>query len=1420
MYEGNSLGIDCGSVSLNLALLSGTTREPVTVYRRTRGRPLETFLEAVEELRDLGAFNERLDSVLVTGSARELFSEALDIPAVNEISAHAHGIHWVDPRVRTVIEIGGQDSKFIKIEPPVDGNPLTFPVFRMNEICAAGTGAFLDEQAARLGIPVEELGATAMQSTSPAPIAGRCAVFAKTDMIHRAQEGMPLPDILLGLAFALARNYMATLLRGDALTPVVSLQGGVMANSAVVHAFIELLELDRAEVIVPQHYKVMGAVGSAVMGSRLRDRRPALLSELTDRARVAIRSPRGRRRMKRLDPGADLQPTGVEIPGSTYLPRPPLVMGLDVGSVSVKGVIIDAAGVILAESYRLSQSKPLEGLQLILADLLSHGIEPTTVAVTGSGRYLAGRLLNADLIVNEISAQAAAALDFDPTADTVVEIGGQDSKWISLADGQIIDFEMNRVCAAGTGSFIMEQADRLGLEMGEEFSRAAFESDSPADLGSRCTVFMESDLIHHQNNGASYGDLAAGVCLSVVSNYLERTANNKAIGKKVLFLGGVAASPAVRAAFEQQTGREIHVPGVHRVSGAYGAALKARDAVLDNSVSPDPRDSLRFEAKEIRREQFRCSGCPNRCLIDKYFPEKRIVFHGGMCDKWEREEKNPPKDRMSYLMTLRSEMLERLVTDDREHDTMWGMIRSPQFYEWFPFWKEYCDHLGIGLQVPARPNRAQFEKCARCLKVETCMPVKIMAGQVAELAESGIETIFHPSVLSAPADENVEQVMTYCPYIQASSQFFRGSVPVEWKEPVTAHETDPDSLRREHIQFAESLGYSPWRAREAVRKGQAGMAAFNATLKRKAEKFINDLPDDRPSIVVLGKPYHTAESFANMNLASLFDRLGIAAVPSDLFPLSAPPSEPSVEWKFQDRMVSVARETARHSRIFPVMITYFGCGPDPFTIRHIRNALAGKPMLVLEMDEHTSRAGIMTRLEAYLDRIRTYRRPGTRNVRSVDAAIGSDAEVTPGATAHESAPTKDPSDPRPPGDRKKHEKKLFIPFMGDAAYGFTAAARSVGVDAEVLPEPDEESVTLGRPFNVGGECFPFTLVLGDYLKLADRLSASESDRSIFYMVGSTACRLGQYPVYMEQIRKEIGSPLPVLADADEVLTACGLSRALRQDALLTAWQGLNAFDILAGVFYELRPHADDMAELERLYRRCRDIVCTALAEGRIRQGMDDALHELYKVGSGDRAERPVVAVTGDYYTRIVPFANNRVFDEIERLGGTVWSPPTFSDSMKMASLRDFIWTMLSGSSRRAARNGALYFFLASSELKVKGSRTVRSHVKAPLDIVGYRRWRSTARYAHTRLPGGITAPIVTSLQQIEAGADGLLNLITLNCSYGTVVTAALSRELHGRYGVPMLTLVYEGLQKTNEKTRLEAFMQQVTNRWEIKRRAS
>jgi len=1418
-----------------MALFVEADEGPITIYRRTRGRPLATFVQASDELLEKLGADVRISGTMVTGSARELISRSLEIPAINEITAHATGVHHVAPEVRTIIEIGGQDSKFMKIEPSPSLTRPRVSGFRMNEICAAGTGAFLDEQAERLGIDVESFGVEALRSRSPARIAGRCAVFAKTDMIHQAQEGAPIPDILLGLAFGLARNYISTLIRGEEIAPIVALQGGVMNNRAVVKAFKSLLDLEEHEIIIPPYFDVLGAVGAALIAPGRKSSSARTIGELKALAEKTMRMPTIRSYLAPLKPTDRETITSSKRSDRDESAERPLIMGLDVGSVSVKGVVIDKTGLILRQDYRLSRSRPIEAMGEVIGCLTNDNLVPDAIAVTGSGRHLQGKLLDADLIINEISAQAEAAVSHDSGVDTIVEIGGQDSKWIAVENGDVRDFEMNRVCAAGTGSFLMAQAQRLDLEMGKVFSDEALSSPTPADLGSRCTVFMESDLVHHQNTGATPADLAAGVCVSIVQNYLERVANHKSLGKKVVFLGGVAGTPAVKAAFEQNTGRKFETPAFYRVSGALGAALKAMRAVTDKEIAPRKRTGILYDTAGIKKEPFDCHGCPNQCRIHKYQMGSRTVFNGGLCERWEFDDRPLSENPESDAFSARKRLLEKLSVGSPDLERSWGIVRSPHFYEWFPFWKGFFDDIGISLVVAAPANRKQFESGSQFLSVETCLPMKVMAGQIKDLADQDQRTIFHPSILNEQPCAAGDRATEYCPYIQSSVEFFKGTFDLAWQELAIGFAADHASLRRDHLRFGQSLGVSRKKAIRAFNSGLEQLAQFRTSLRNEGERFLSSLSLNENALVVLGKPYHTSDSFLNMNLGRLFQRLGIKAIPSDIYPLKNPAAEAPVYWKHQGDMIRVAREIAGDPRLFPVMITFFGCGPDPFTLRHIKEVLVRKPLLVLEMDEHSSTAGITTRVEAFLEQTRKHAFTASRKSNTGESRLRHDRvscyeSLMPnpltgtvsisGPVSHVkqgkiSQPNADGSHLRDSATNEKPRKparpeRLYVLHFCDHSYGFAAAARSMGVDAQVLPPPDEESEKLGRPHSVGGECHPYVLVLGDYLKLAQSLPEGVARKSLVYMIGPDACRVGQYPVYMDKVRQELGLSTGIIQDVNEGLKAFGFSERKRQRVLLRAWEGLHVYDVLFQLYMRIRPTASDQAQLDRVYENCCKKMFDALSQGRVRQGIDEALHELYQVPKSDTSPRPIVAVTGDYYTRVVPFANNQVYDQVEALGATIWPPPTLSDSFKMSVLRDINRDLRSNNSLGMLGDGIFYIFMAASEFRVKGSLPDKKNFSASIsDCLGFGMWKNASRYVDTRLPAGITAPVATTIDQLNSGADGILNLMTLNCLFATVVTATLSRALKERPGISMLTLIYDGLKKTNEKTRVEAFMDQV-----------
>ena len=607
------VGLDVGSGTAKIAILDENKNILFWRYEKTHGLPIET----AEKLLSLAEkeFNQDLSGITCTGTAGKTISQILGCAFINEVMAHAKAAAYFYPQVKTIIDIGGEDSKLIFITHE-RGTP-EIEDFALNTLCAAGTGSFLEQQAARLGYTIEEFSKLALKAKTIPRIAGRCTVFAKSDMIHLQQAAVPDEEIIAGLCYAIIRNLKSNLAKGKEVLPPLIFQGGVAANLGVRKAVKDVFKLKDEELIIPEHFRIMGAIGAALYGLEgkafseykgseilrvyLKERNfnpprhPVLIPfKSLEISEKVVRSYQKRVHLK--------QPSEAEV-----------YIGIDVGSVSTKLVAIDEKGNLLAKVYMLHHGKPLESIKkglLELKDKLPSKVKVKGVGTTGSGRYLIGDFVGADIIRNEITAQAYGALFIDSEVDTIFEIGGQDSKYIYLDKGTISNFAMNKACAAGTGSFLQEQAVKLGIPI-EKFGDIALKSDAPLKLGERCTVFMQSDLLHYQQQGLPKEDLIAGLCYAIVYNYLNKVVEDRKIGNRIFFQGAVAFNKGVVAAFEKVLGKPVIVPPHHEVTGAIGVALLAKEEV---------KGETRFKGFDLAKVKysirtFECKGCPNQCEI-------------------------------------------------------------------------------------------------------------------------------------------------------------------------------------------------------------------------------------------------------------------------------------------------------------------------------------------------------------------------------------------------------------------------------------------------------------------------------------------------------------------------------------------------------------------------------------------------------------------------------------------------------------------------------------------------------------------------------------------------------------------------------------------------------------------------------------
>lgn len=1379
-------GLDIGSVSIKLTLLDEFLKPLKSLYIRHHGHPHKIVLQVLEEtLIEYDNFY-----LSITGSGSRFVSEAIGIRPVNEVIAQAVATRKLYPFVKTLIEIGGEDSKLIFL------GESGIKDFSMNSICAAGTGSFLEQQAERLRLSIDEFSEIALKSSKPAKIAGRCSVFAKSDMIHLQQIATPLEDIVAGLCLAVARNFKGTIARGAELIPPVAFHGGVALNKGVIKAFKEVFGI--GDIFIPQEFLYMGAIGAVLQSQDTLMKDTTVRFDQMSLERLKDFSKRNSENLASHKPlriliSKDLEDkTKRSFAEGMYSGSSPIdaYLGIDIGSISTNLAIIDDEGRLLAKRYLMTAGRPIEAVRVGLEELsqeLGDRVNIKAVGTTGSGRYMIADYVGADIVKNEITAQATAAIFIDPTVDTIFEIGGQDSKYISIRDGVIVDFEMNKACAAGTGSFLEEQAEKLDISIKEEFSELAFSSSKPCCLGERCTVFMENSLMANLAKGAPKEDLIAGLAYSIVENYINRVVGGKPIGKRIFFQGGVAFNKAVVSAFKEYLGREIIVPPHHDVTGAIGMALIARE-----HARKTPGFRTRFKGFDLAKRSysissFQCNGCPNVCEINrvKIENEDGYLFYGGRCEKYD-VKKDETKKLADYFQ-LRKDLLFKFwegIKEDQGSITA-GIPFIFFFHEHLPLWATFLNGLGFGVKISPWTNRSIVDLGVEMVNTDTCFPVKVSYGHCLELAKQGIDFLFIPSFknINPPGDE-LERGLA-CPYTQTIPYVLR-TVLRERIPPILTPVIDmarPEWLISELHRVFKPYGISKTQIKKSLENALSVQRQFQEALIETGRSVLENAAQDEVIIVIVGRAYNAFDSGMNLDIPKKFARLGIKTIPMDMLPLGLvfiKDSWPNMYWRTGQRVLRAARFIRDNPNLYPIYIGNFSCGPDSFILKYFRKELSDKPFLHIEIDEHSADAGVLTRCEAFLDSI------GTGKGRSVSKTL----------LFHIYAPSV----------RADLKRTVFIPRMSDHAFGLKAAFQSCGVDAEVLPESDRESLVLGRRYVSGKECFPCYVTTGDMLK---KVFAPDfiPERSAFFMPSGTGpCRFGQYNVFHRMVLDTLGiRDVPVFSPTQDTQFYRDLG-IIGRDFIKKAWKGVVAYEILLKSLHENRPFEKNKGETEQLYNLYLDRIYNALlsVDSRLEQTLNDMKRDFDAIKKTDEI-RPMVGIVGEIFVRSHRFSNEDLIRKIESLGGYVWLAPVeewiyYVNYMAIKKARI--------KKERSALLEALIKRFLQKRIEHRLQRPFRKSLKTLREPDTKGLLNNANPYLPETFEGEAVLSIGKAMDLIKNGVSGIINAMPFGCMPGTIVTA-LMKSICREYGIPFVNIPYDGTESVTNNLQLEAFMQQV-----------
>jgi len=1078
-------------------------------------------------------------------------------------------------------------------------------------------------------------------------------------------------------------------------------------------------------------------------------------------------------------------------------------VGVDIGSISTNVVVIDRDRRVLARVYLMTEGRPIEAVKKGLYEVgrtIGDRVRVLGCATTGSGRYLIGEFVGADLVRNEISTHARGAVSMDPSVDTIFEIGGQDAKYISLENGAVVDFAMNKVCAAGTGSFLEEQAERLALKIEEEFGRTALSSRSPVKLGERCTVFMESDLNYHQQRGVSTEDLVAGLCYSIVHNYLNRVVEDRKVGERIFFQGGVAFNRGVKAAFEQVTGKKITVPPHQDVMGAVGAAILALEDVQGESTFRG------FDLRDVKYElgTFECKACANHCEIHRVSIEGQKALHyGSRCGKFDDQSKHKKGEGLPRPFDERMQaLLNSYEKDepDRPLGVTVGIPRALSTFDLYPLWKAFFTELGCRVVLSDITNRDIVAKGGDHLVAETCFPVKVAHGHVASLMEKGVDYIFAPSVINMEHEAPGIVHSYLCPLVQGLPYVLRASFRdqepgLPLLAPIFHFERGRRHVALRLRRLGQSLGAPPERIERAIEEGWLALDKFRQTCKRRGEEILRSLGEDELALVIVSRPYNGCDPGLNLSIPDKLRDLGVLALPIDFLPLDLRQIEgdfPHMYWKYGQTIIAAAQYMAERKNLHAIYITNFRCGPDSFISKFFDRVL-GKPYLTVEIDEHSSDVGAITRCEAFLDSLRAAGRRTTHK-----PARGEDLFF----------------------DLRKREGalKVYVPYMDDHGEMIAAAMRANGVDAHVMPMSDHESLELGRRFTGGKECYPCILTTGDIVKQT-RAPDFDPDHTAFFMPQAHGpCRFGQYHKFHRMVLDDLGLervPVVVLDQANnfsEHLSMFG------PDFYRSCWELVLVVDYMQKMVREIRPYEVHAGETDELYYRCLgELTDLAERKGDYLSRAAEIRTQLEQVPV-DRSEgRPVLGVVGEIYVRSHAFANGFLVRRLEGLGAQVVMPP----------LQE--WLRYIAYERRGLKWQTGHFISLAKEWGVElfsrwcEGRVGRIFSGAVTHMARERATGEVLRLASTYLPASIKGEAVLSMgravEYAHEGLSGVVNVVPFGCMPGTIVDSLLEQFRHEHDGIPVLKLACDGVEQSSEETALEAFVHQARQYMESRSRS-
>jgi predicted CoA-substrate-specific enzyme activase len=1364
------LGIDIGSVSLSIAEISLKREILKTTYRFHHGDIEGSLRESLNGF-DLGG----ICGVAVTSSTPSMVRANRRYDnrvAMMEAARHFH------QDMGSMLVVGGEAFGLIGF----DENGR-YRSFRTNTSCAAGTGSFLDQQARRLNLDgAAALSEKACSNRRTVPkIASRCAVFAKTDLVHAQQEGYSLEQVCDGLCYGLAKNIVDTLrMDRDARSPIL-FTGGVSRNRAVVRH----IESMTGKKVLVDDSGMHGAVGAAFLLAGegheedfmpLRSSDDLLLSEAPQKKYFHAPLELTLSHYPEFGGVQSYEFTVTGVPFSNpvevdiYEVVEPAVdhsvfLGVDIGSTSTKAVLLDEDGRVLAGFYTATAGRPVAAVQRLfsaienMGEKAKAGLRFLGAGTTGSGRKFAGKIMGADMVIDEITAHARAACEIDPEVDTIIEIGGQDSKFTTLNKGRVTFSIMNNVCAAGTGSFIEEQARKLGCPLSQYSSRT--EGRRSPIVSDRCTVFMERDMNHYLSEGYVADEVLASVLHAVRENYLTKVAVEGGIGDTILFQGATAKNRSLVAAFEQRLKKPIHVSRYCHLTGALGAAL----ALSDQGV----RES-RFRGTAIHKDKIEvssetCELCTNHCKISVADAGGEKVATGFLCGRDYNTKRYVGRNLSGFdLLKERSKIFSYESVGESSKEITVGIPSALYLYEDLSLWRNFFHTFSIRT-VTSEGYGDALKEGKHLAGAEFCAPMTALYGHVRYLMDRS-DFVFLPFYLEQKAaGKGVRR--QYCYYAQFAPSLTSASLtPLVHSLHGALHTKIQLHAMLKSITGSRIGFLDVSRAYDNACEFKSSCVVKWKALYQRESQGRKDL-----HVVLLGRPYTVLSRFMNKGIPDIFASLGIRAFFQDMLSCSGEEVEPirklldEIHWHYASEILKAAQIVACSEGAYPVLVTSFRCSPDSFATDYFKSIMESheKPYLILQLDEHESGVGYETRIEAA--------------VRSFENHHASKAPRKPPFFTPALFPAKEES---------LSNKTLVIPNWDDMTLKLMVAnLRGEGIDARLLEETDTSiRKSLGRNT---GQCLPLNIIAQEFV---DYVKAHDLDpsKTLLWMVSSQiACNIGLFPHHLKRLLYSYGKGLEKAGVYVGHMSFMDVSLKLPLNTYFAYLFG----GFIRKIGCRLRPYETTKGTTDRVIQEGMDILVDAFSGKRDKgEALDEVISRFEAVETtGER--KPMVAIFGDLYVRDNDVMNQDLIRFIERHGGEVIVTPYSAYVQMIAGAYLRKWFM----------EGRYLDALSSKALIAAMTRMEKTYHKC------FGRILENPAPLFDEKPENILSGYNIRIEHTGESMDNLLKIFYVKRHYPDVslfvqtspafccpslVTEAMSQRIEQRTGAPIVSITYDG----------------------------